>query len=124
MTLAHELFEHHAKLAVGTVNEEMIGKFVEKLDTYFVRDVAFSINQDSKPAQTIITRDFVMNQCMRVMEPVFGSESLSIALKPTSVIRTEATTAILSDNCWTSNQNSENDRNTTSQIGRTKCHMK
>ena len=49
MSLAKEFFGIHEKLAVGVVNGDMVGKFVEQLDTYFVRDVAFSVNQDSKP---------------------------------------------------------------------------
>ena len=49
MDLCGQFFEIHPKIAVGLVDEKMMEAFVEQLDTFFVRDVAFSVNQDSKP---------------------------------------------------------------------------
>ena len=88
MSLAKEFFGIHEKLAVGVVNGDMVGKFVEQLDTYFVRDVAFSVNQDDKPpgpsasgsfavaskAYQELWEDFIVTECTNLDFSAEGDE--------------------------------------------------
>ena len=53
MTLAKEFFGIEEGLAVGQVTTEMMDLFVEKLDTYFVREVAYSVNQDANSSKSM-----------------------------------------------------------------------
>ena len=49
MAMATEFFGVHQGLACGVFNQAMMDSFAEKLDTYFVRDVSVSINENGKP---------------------------------------------------------------------------
>lgn len=49
MSLAEQFFGTFEKLCVGPVSSEMVSGIAEALDTYCVREVAFSVNQDDKP---------------------------------------------------------------------------